>query len=108
MDENLFDERIECNAPRAKAESVEALEKQATEAEKAKAYVESTRDIAITAKGFAETSLDLATATKKKSEDNLAYLHTIYTKLETSSKQIKEASQMNFENCKKWTDVSGQ
>lgn len=32
----------------------------------------------------------------------------MYTKLETSTNQIKNASQRNFENYKKWIEVLGQ
>lgn len=107
MVKNLFDERIKCNALWAKVEPFEDLEKWAFEAKKVKAYTESIRDVAITAKELAETSLALGEAEKKKAEDILAHLHTIYTKLEASSKQIKEASQTNFGNHKKWINVFG-
>lgn len=97
--ENLFDDRIEYNSLRAKAESAEVLEKREAEAKKARAYGESIQDVVVNAKELAKTSLAMAEAKKKRFEESLACLHKMYTKLEATSKQIKEASQSNFNNC---------
>lgn len=107
MVENLFNDRIECNALRVKDGSVKALEKQATKAKKAKAYAESIRNAVVTTKELAEVYLALAKAKKKKIEESLAHVRMLYAKLEASSKQIKKASQINFDNSKKFMNVSG-
>lgn len=90
-------------------QGIEAMEKRAYEAKKVKAYTKSIRDVTIATKELTETSLAMAEIEKKKkADDNLAYLHTIYTKLGACSKQIKEASQTNFDNYMKWIKVFGQ
>lgn len=65
---------------------------------KGKTYIEAIRDIAMMVKDIGEKSLVLAEADKKKVEDNLAHMRTMYTKLKTSTNQIKYALQKNYDN----------
>lgn len=77
-------------------ESAEALEKWAAKTKKARAYVESIQDATVIVKELAETSFVVAEADKKRVEESLARLRTMYTKLETTLKQVKEAFHTNL------------
>lgn len=106
MMENLYNERRKTNALRAKADSAKSLGKQQAATKKAKFYLESVQDAVIKAKEIAEGSLEWIEANKKQAEENLAYMHTMYNKLETKTAHVQAVLKTNNDNdnWKQWID----